>query len=223
MELDELKAAWDELSRRLDASEALALETRRETKLAKARSQLRPLAWGQGVQALFWTVTIATVIAPFWVEHRAVTHLFVAGIVMHVYAVAAIVLSVRQLFQIVAVDYTKSVVDLQRHLACLRRSRIRQQLWLGLPWWVLWVVATMIGAQRLFGIDLYGNSPGWLNLSMGIGCIGIVVTLWLPRVIDSTPRGSRFVQRALDDLAGRTLQRASRQIDEVAQFAREVR
>ncbi|MCI0574313.1 MAG: hypothetical protein L0Y66_26580 [Myxococcaceae bacterium] len=34
-------------------------------------------------------------------------------------------------------------------------QEICAQLWLGLPWLVLWIVAMMIGAQRLLSLDLY--------------------------------------------------------------------
>jgi hypothetical protein len=140
---------------------------------------------------------------------------------MHVYAVAAIVLAVRQVLQIATVDYAAPVVELQRHLACLRRTRVHDQMWLGLPWWMLWVVATVIGAKWLRGIDIYEPSPTWIYVALGIGAVGIVLTLWLPRVIGRTPSGSKLVQRLLDDLAGRSLVRATRRIDEIASFSKE--
>ena len=221
MELDDLKTAWHELERRVDAGNSLTTQLLRERRLDKTRSTLRAIGWGQFVQALFWAVTIGTVIAPFWIQYRDTTHLLAAGLVMHAYAVAAIVLSVRQLLQIATVDYAAPVVELQRHLACLRRTRINQQLWLGLPWWMLWVVATMIGAKWLRDVDIYAPAPAWIYVALGIGVVGIALTLWLPRVVGRSPRGSRVVQGLMDDLAGHSLTRAARQLDEIASFSRE--
>ncbi len=221
MELDDLKGAWHELERRVDAGNALTTQLLRERRLDKTRSAMRAMGWGQFAQALFWGIAIGTVIAPFWYQYRDTTHLLAAGIVMHVYAVAAIILSVRQLLQIATVDYAAPVVELQRHLACLRRTRVNQQLWLGLPWWLLWVVATMIGAKRWWGIDIYAPAPAWIYVALGIGVVGIALTLWLPRIVGRTPRGSRVVQGLLDDLAGHSLMRVTRQLDEIAGFSKE--
>ncbi|MCI0574312.1 MAG: hypothetical protein L0Y66_26575 [Myxococcaceae bacterium] len=58
-------------------------------------------------------------------------------------------------------------------------------------------------------------------MCLAIGVVGMALTLWLPRVFAHTPRGSRFLQAMLDDLAGRSLVRATRQLDELARFSRE--
>ena len=220
MELDDLKTAWRELERRLDSSDALTVQLLRENRLQQTRSTLRWLALGQGVQAMIW-IAGAAIAGPFWIEHRATPHLLVAGLVMHAYAIAAIVLSVRQLLQIATVDYAAPVIELQEHLACLRRTRLHSQMWLGLPWWLLWVVATMVGAKRLFSVDIYAPAPAWIHLCLAIGVVGMALTLWLPRIIGGSPRGSRFIARMLDDLAGRSLVQARRQLDEIARFGRE--
>jgi hypothetical protein len=220
MELDELKSAWHEIERRLDASDALAGQLLRERKLDKTRSTLRRIAWGQTLQIAIW-IGIISIVGPFWIQYRATLHFLVAGLVMHLYGVVTIVLSVRQLLLIANVNYGKPVVELQAQIACLRRARVQDQLWLGLPWWILWVVATIIGAQRWWGVDIYAPAPLWVWVTVAIGVVGIVLTLWLPRVFANTPRGSRFLQDTLDNLAGRSLVRAARQLDEIAQFSRE--
>src|SRR5258706_7664101 len=99
MELDELKTAWRELERRLDANDALAGRLLREKKLDKTRSTLRRIAWGQALQIAIW-IGIITIVGPFWIQYRATLHFLVAGLVMHLYGVVTIVLSVRQLLLI---------------------------------------------------------------------------------------------------------------------------
>jgi hypothetical protein len=220
MELDELKTAWRELERRLDENTALTGQLLREKRLDKTRWALRRIAWGQSLQIVIWIVIIS-IVAPFWIQYRSTPHFLVAGLVMHLYGIATIILSVRRLALIANVNYGKPVVELQARIACLRRARVQDQLWLGLPWWILWIVATMIGAQRWLGLDIYAPAPAWVWWTIAIGIIGIALTLWLPRVFANTPRGSRFLQNTLDNLAGRSLVRAARQLDEIAQFSRE--
>lgn len=220
MELDELKAAWQVMEQRLDEREARSLTLLRETRLARTRGALQGLAWGQVLQLAIWIAVLAVTVR-FWLQHRATTHLLVFGLVLHAYAVLTLLQSVRQLLLLAQVDYAAPVVVLQRQLALLRRARLRNQLWLGLPWWMMWVVATVVGMQWLGGVDLYAAKPAWVHAALAFGALGMVLTLWLPRAFAHTPRGSRFLQRRLDDLAGRSLVRATQQLDELARFSRE--
>jgi hypothetical protein len=220
MELDDLKTAWRDLERRLDESEATTRALRRDIKVDRTRSALRRMAWGQAVMVAIW-VAVTVVVAPFWIEHRATTHLLLAGAALHLYALMGIISCVIQIAWIASIDHAAPVLALQRKLAVLRRTRILSQLVLGLPMWVLWVVATMVGAMWLLDIDLYARSPGWIQLNLLIGVAGIILSLWLPRRLGRTARGSRFVQRVLDDLAGRSLVRVTRELDELASFSRE--
>ena len=219
-ELAELKGAWRELERRLEDSEARQVALAREARVQRTRGTLRNLAWGQALQVALW-LAVTVVVARFWVQHRATPHLLVFGLVLHAYGVLTIVLSVRQLLLLSQVDYAAPVVVLQRQLALLRRVRLQAQLWLGLPWWMLWVVATVVGTKWLRGVDLYAPAPGWVHAALALGALGMVLTLWLPRRFAHTPGGARFLQRRLDDLAGRSLVRATQQLDEVARFGRE--
>jgi hypothetical protein len=220
MELDDLKTAWREMERRIDASEAMVVQVRREAKLDAIRTALGRMAVVQALMLVGW-IAVAVVAASFWVEHRATPHYLVAGLVVHVYAVATIIFCAVQLFALAGADYAAPVVTLQSRLARLRRLRLYGQIALGLPMWLLWVVMTMIGAEIFVGVDLYRASPGWIHVTLAVGVVGMALTYWLPRRFARTPRGSRFLERVLDDLAGHSLVRVTRQLDEIARFSRE--
>ena len=220
MELDDLKTAWQALEQRLVAIEAREVSLVRDAKVGKVRGRLRVLAVGQIIQIAL-AVALIGLAAPFWVAHRETAHLLLAGLAFHGYGLAAIVMSARQLFLLATIDYAAPVVTIQHKLAVLRRVRVQAELALGLPWWFLWVVAVLIGAKVLADIDLYAAAPGWILGSLAVGAAGVVLTLWLPRRFATTPLGSRFLQGCLDTLAGRTLVRATRELDELAEFSRE--
>jgi hypothetical protein len=217
MEIEELKVAWKELERRLEARDEAVLVRER---LLRSRSTLRLVGWGQAFRIVLWLFLVA-VTASFWVAHWRTLHLLWAGLVMHLYGVITIGLSVRQLFLLATVDHTAPVVELQRKLASLRRERIRTELVLGLPWWYLWVAAAMVGAKLLLGVDLYAVAPGWIQLTLVAGIVAMVLTVWIPRRLAGTPLGSRLMQRLLDDLAGPSLVRAEREVEAIARFAQE--
>lgn len=220
MELDDLKLAWARLEERAEAVETLVLSERRQRKLDKARRVLRWLSWGQAVQIVLW-IGVVAVVAPFWIEHRRVPHLLAAGLTLHVYGVVTICATVMQLLLIARTYHTAPVVTFQRRLAELHRFRAISTLALGVPWWILWMIATMVGAEWLFDVDLYAQSPAWIQISLGIGVVGMALTSWVAGRYAVRPPKSPSLRRIVDDLAGRSLRRATRQLDEVACFERE--
>ena len=220
MELDDLKVAWARLEQRVDATEALTFTGHKERTLDKSREALRGLGWGQALHSFLW-IGIVGMVAPFGIEHRHVTHLLVAGLTLHLYGVVTICASVMQLLLIGRTYYTAPVVTFQRRVAELHRFRVVSSLAIGLPWGILWVVATMVGAKWWFGIDLYAQSPGWIHVSLAIGVGGIALSLWVARRFAECPPRSPMLRRMVDDLAGRSLLRAIRQLDEIARFERE--
>ena len=76
----------------MEATEALALDLRRERQRDKSRRSLSWLTLGTAVEIGIWIFVVATV-APFWITNRHVPHLLVAGLALHLYGVVAIVTS----------------------------------------------------------------------------------------------------------------------------------
>jgi hypothetical protein len=220
MELDDLKVAWARLEQRVEAAEARAARLDREVTLGRSRRTLLGMSWGQAVQVAIWIAVVA-IAAPFWIEHRRVPHLLAAGLTLHLYGIATIWVSVVQLLLIGRTYYTAPVLVYQGRLAELSRFRAISTFLLGLPWCVLWIPATMVGARRWWGIDLYAASPGWIHISLAVGLAAMVATVWAVRYVPARVLTSPRLCRIADDLAGRTLTRAARLADDVAQFERE--
>jgi len=203
MDLDDLKVAWANLEQRVSAAELVALNLQHESRMDKARRMLRRLGWGQALHCLFWMWFVA-IVAPFWIEYRHVPHFLIAGLVLHAYGVAVICAGVVQLLLIGRTYYTGPVVPFQRRLAELQRFRIVSGLATGLPWWILWAVVAIVGAQKFLHVDLYAQSTMWFWNSVGFGAVGIGVSLLVAR-----------------RLAKCKLERATQLADEAAHFARD--
>jgi hypothetical protein len=215
MELDEMKATWAALGARLDHLEAAVSRDR----LRRARRQLVWTALGDVCQLVI-AIACTAWVATFWIHHRGNVHLLLAGLGLHVYGVAAACTMATQLLLVGRTAYTDSVVVLQRQLASLRRFRAVASLALGLPWWLLWVPVAMVGAFALAGVDLYAASPAWVWGSLGVGAAGLALCLWIARRLASRAVRSPWLARMVDQLAGRGVDRARRDLDEVARFSR---
>jgi hypothetical protein len=222
MELDEMKLVWARMEQRQDAMDARLRRDFRDRKLDKARSSMRSSLLMQMIEIAAWVLFVVWV-ASFWVQHRHATHLLVIGLLLHGYGIAAIWSAATQLFLLSRIHlFDAPVLVLQQRLAQLRRFRFCSQLLLGLPWWFLWLPVTTVGMVWLWGVDLYTvAAPGWYWATMGVGVIGMGACLWLARRLAGRSIKSPTLRRLVDDMSGRSLLRASQQLDALAGFERE--
>ncbi len=216
MELDDLKVAWQTLDRRLDAQTALNLHIFRDGKLDKARRGLRPLFWGQIMQVLCG-IALVLLSVSFWTAQRDVAHLLVAGLSLHAYGVLMIIFGGVAIGLISRIDYAAPVLAIQKQLGHLRRFYIRTNVGLGLAWWFLWMPLMMMFFMSAFGADLYANAPAVIYGGTAIGAAGLLLTFIFNRWARH-PSGPAMAKIVDDSVAGGSLNRAQRVLDEIAQF-----
>lgn len=223
MELDDLKSAWQSFDGRLERQFALNLHVFNERGLERVRSSLRPLLVGQFLQLMFGVVVV-TWAGAFWTAHRDVLHLLAMGLVMHAYGIVTIVCAGVTLATMRGVDYAAPVVEIQHRLARLRRRYVMSGLIAGLPWWLLWMPATLMLVADASGVDPYAllaeRAPSliWANLAVGVA--GLLGCAWLYRWTRD-PRRARAAQWLSDLFTGASLRRAQHALDDVARFASE--
>jgi hypothetical protein len=218
MELDELKQAWARMEDRQEGMEALLRQDFRERRMEKSRASLRRTLCWLGLEVVGWIAFVVWV-ATFWVAHRHVPHLLVMGLLLHVYGVAAIWSCATQWFLLARIYlFDAPVLVLQRRLAQLRRFRVYSTLALGLPWWCLWLLVSLVAIADFGGVDLYAAGASWIWANMAVGLVGIGVSVWLARRVAGRSIRSPFLQRIVDDMSGCNLIKASRQLDEIARF-----
>lgn len=218
METDELKQAWHMLGRQLERHDAINLQLFRDRKLERARSSLRPLFWGQIVQILFGLPFLLLAML-FWSTAPHPTHVTVAGIIVHVYGIATIMLAGMTLAAIQRIDYSAPVVAIQKQLASLRRLYLINGMIAGLPWWFMWVLVLMT-LSALSGKDLLTAAPSLVWSGLGIGVLGLLATWGFHRWSRSPLRAE--LGRKLDAAAaGGSIRKMQRVLDEVAQFEKE--
>jgi serine/threonine-protein kinase len=219
MELDDLKQAWQTLDRRLEQQNGLQLALYRDGKLESLRRNLRPLVRGQVLQILFGAI-VALLSVAFWTGHRHETHLLVIGLIMHAYGVVTMVAAGITLGYLSRIDYTAPVLTMQKQLAAARRIYVISGLCVGLPWWVLWVPATMLFFKGVFGADLYLYLSQFIWINVAIGGVGLLATWWFHRW-SRQPSRPRLAKLIDDSMTGSSLRRAQGVLDEITRFERE--
>jgi len=216
MDLEEMKQAWTQLQARVERLERID-RSGRGGPAGRVQDALRGTRRQDWIAIGGWGV-FALWVGSFWFDHREVTHLLIAGLALHVYAITAIILGSIQLRALAAIDHGAPIVALQRQLAGLARLRARCSVALGLPWWLLWVPCMIVGITWLTGVDFY--DPAWAWSSLGVGVIGLVASLVVARRFAARPVRSPTLRRMIDHLSGRSLARAMHELDEVDEFTR---
>ena len=217
MELDDMKAAWTTLDQRLSAQTMLNLHMFKEGKLYKLRCGLRPLVWGQAIQIMFGAL-ITVWGGGFWVDHRDVPHLLIAGLIVHVAGISMIVLGASIETLIARIDYSAPVLTIQRQLAQLRKVYVRGGLAIGLPWWILWVAFAIVFLKIEFGVDLFISAPGFVWINVAVGFLGMLLTWAFIRWAAKRPR---LAMRLENGAAGGSINRAQANLEEIERFERE--
>lgn len=219
MEFDDMKAAWQTLDRRLEQQHLLNLQLFRDSRADKARSELRPLFWGQIAQILFGVLMILLGVS-VWSRHPEVTRLLVSGIIVHVYGVVAIMLAGITLGMIQRLDYAAPVLTIQKKLAQLRSFYIRNGMIVGLSWWLFWIPFVATFFAWLAGVDFFANMDGAIGWCIALGIVGLLATWafhrWAQRI------GRVRLLKAMDDnLTGNSLRKAQLTLEEILRFEQE--
>ncbi len=200
-----MQSVWAQIDRKLDEQMSLSRRAIREAMNQRASGRLRPLFWGQIAQILFGTVIVVLAVA-YWSANRNVPHRLIAGLVMHLYGVAAIMLAGMTLAAISAIEWSDPVSEIQRKLDRLRSLYVFGGLLVGLTWWVLWLPFMQV-VFGLLGADFYANTPATFHWGIACGIAGMLATWgfyrWSQRRAESTIR-KRFVDQA----AGASITRA---------------
>ena len=219
MELDEMKAAWLALDRRLAREEALTLITFREGRLDRLRAMLRPFVIARIAQIVLGAL-MALAFAPFWLEHLATPHFVVIGASLHLYALMMIIGGARDLFMIHRIDYAAPVVEIQLRLAELRAWLLKSAPVFGAVGCFIWIPFTLWAFEVLFGADLWTNAPIVVWMFVGWGVIALAVLL-LALHVARHPGRTKWAERFERGMIGSRLANAQRFLDEISAFARE--
>ena len=221
MELDDFKQAWQTLDRRLEQQNEINLRLYTDSKLQKVHAGLRPLVWGQIAQLLFGLLVVWGAVT-FWTRpmHLESPMQLTAGLLMHAYGVAVIIVSGITLGRARSLDYTAPVLDIQKQVLQLRRAYIISGMVAGLPWWVLWMLPVMMLAGLAGEAQGMAWMQSYLPIGTGIGVAGLLGTWWFHRWSRDSRR-PRLAKSMEDGLTGRSLRKVQRLLDELAQFERE--
>ncbi len=214
MELNELKEKWAEQDRKLDL--CIRLNTHR------VQSPLRRFAFLLGLGALMG-LAVLVILGQFIYQYWAEPRFALPALLLHVWVIATVAASIRQITMALRVDYDKPVAVIQKQLASLRMVRIRITQWALLTgqfvWWIPFLIVALKG---FWGVDAYkAFGAVFLIANLAFGLAVIPLAIWLSRKLGDRMGGSPTVQWLMRELAGSNLNAAGSFLAAVSEFENE--
>lgn len=214
MDNDDLKAAWQDLSRRIERQNTLSMELLRDRKLDKMRRSLLPLVIGQVLQIALGIGLVVLGVA-CWHRNLHAPSYFIAGIAVHAFGVATAALAGITLGLVATIDYAAPVLKIQNQLGLLRRFYALNGGIAGVSWWVMWAVVVV----ALAGLGPHGVDATWAWWTLGTGMAGLLATWGVWWWAQRNPDG-RFATWVNNTAVGASLRAAQARLDEVRGFER---
>jgi hypothetical protein len=215
LDLDEMKEVWTAHDEKLDQNIRLNRELLNSATLSRAHSAMQRMSWALSLEAGMWFVIIFS-LGSFIFRHVAVVRLSLSAAALDVYAIAMLAATIRQIVALRQIDYSGPVTAIQKQLEMLRvlRIRITQKALLGGT--VVWAPFLIVTARAFVGVDIVNSLWLWANVAFGL-CL-IPLALWLSKSFGERMGRHPFIQRVMNDLAGRNLNAASEFISKLSGF-----
>jgi hypothetical protein len=185
MELEELKALWNQSNRKLEASTRLNRLLLTQWNLRKTDTSLKRLVRGIAFELI---VNLACVFLLGWFAagHAGEPKFFIPVAMLDIYAIALVIAGARQFCALRSPDYNEPIVAIQSRLQRLRLARIRATMWTLLFAPLMWLPLLIVASRGLFGIDIYAAvSPAWLAANATLGLVVIPVAIALAKAYGS--------------------------------------
>ena len=218
-DLDEMKEVWTAYDEKL--SIRLNRELLKTATLSKAHSAAQRLGWALGLEAVMWFAIVVS-LGSFISSHFAVVRLSLCAAALDVYAIGMLAATIRQIVALRQIDYSGPVTAIQKQLAMLRvlRIRITQRALLGGT--VVWAPFIIVAVRAFLGVDMVNSLWLWLWANVAFGLCLVPLALWLSKTFGERMGRFPFIQRVMNDLAGRNLNAASEFIAKLSGFEAEV-
>jgi len=224
MELDIFKEKWAEQDRKLDSAIRLNRRLLIATELNRGLSPLRLFAFFTGTGGFLGLIALG-ILGRFIYAHWTEPRFALPAVVLHVWVIAAVAASIRQMVMALQIDYDKPVVLIQKQIESLRTLRLRVIRWAlltgQLVWWIPFLIVALKGLLNVDAYKVLGTRFLVVNVALGLALIPAAV--WVSKRFGDRMDRSPAVRRLMRDLAGYNINAASGSLATLAEFEDETR
>jgi hypothetical protein len=221
MELEELKAVWSGLDRKLDANLRLNRKLLTAACLDGARSALQRLIVALAIEGLIWLL-LAVLLGSFVSRHISMPRFALPGALLDLYLIGNLIAVIKQITLTAQIDYAQPVAVIQKQLQALRVQRLRTIQWSLLAGILAWTPLIVIVLKACFDLDSYTVlDRGWLVANVIFSILFVGLAIGLSRKYAHRVGRYPVVQQLMNELAGYSLNSAANHLAEIAEFEEE--
>lgn len=221
MEFEEMKKAWNEQARALDASMPLNSVLLERNNLGTVERNLGTTLRGTVLQLVFDAAGLL-LIGSFAGDHFSDLRYLLPAVLLWAFALALAIDGVLQIVALRSIDYDQPVLVIQERLLRLRAQRIKRVGWILAVAPLMWAPLAIVGFRGVFGVDVYGAfGSGYVLANVAFGLLVLAAALFVAR------RGQRWFERypsvksLMNDISGRSLTQALHALNSLVRFRNE--
>lgn len=214
MNINYIQDIWKQHETALIESRELNITLLKEIKIDKAKSSLRRLLYLPISSTVFYSFVLVASLG-FIIDNWSVWHLALSGTVISLFSFSFIVLSIKQLWQILSIDYDTRIVTLQKNISLIKSSVIDN---LRLANWIIpcFPFVTIFLFKVLWDVDIVANLSHQMLYVYGAIIVLLVVVSTVISLLLKPQNSNKKWMRWL-------LQGSGSQVDEAVAFLEEVR
>jgi hypothetical protein len=205
IELDELRAQWENQDPYLKKNLRLNRELLSAVKLKPVEAALRREAIYVGLQAALWLVVVIA-LGRFVADHIRIPELALSAASADFMSIGMFIALVQRIVRISHIDYTQPISINQNKVETLRILRIRTTKWGVLCGTLLWIPWLAVVSQMIFRANIYKSAgTTWLIGNALFGLALFPLAIWVSKKYGERMGRSPFLQHLMKDLAGNNL------------------
>lgn len=216
MELDELKASWQRLDRRVQELTVINRRLSLDAAIRKARWRLAPLLASAAANVLIGAF-FAVASASFIGAHRDALVALIPAVVLLATSLAYLVVGAGRLTLALRIDFSGPVLEIQRSLAAMQK-------WEAWSFFAMWTGCSLLPLAMLFaiiiatqGVASWKQMPG-VFVANAIVWIAAGVVPLLAYLVSHRRRG-KFAARVEAFLTSHSVAQAKATLAEIDEFA----
>ena len=217
MELDDLKARWEDFDRKLDASLRLNTQIVRVSLIERTERALKRSSFAVLAECLA-NLLVVWWLGSFMADHVREPRFLIPAAILEAGAMALLALFGQQVVRMRSLDHGRPVLEVQRDLQSLQIRQINLTRWIVFLSPLLWTPLVIVSLKAALGVDAYDAVPGWLVANLLFGLAAIPALAYVSSAFSERWKGTPLLKSIMRDTAGRSLVEAKGFMDELARF-----
>lgn len=217
MEAAEVKKIMENYDNKLDKTLRLNLSSVENLQLEKFQNNTKKILWYRIFEVVmfsFFAMFFGWYIANNWDQ----THLAISGVIVHVFALVALVGSIGQVVILQQIDFSKPIVEIRKKIELVNSHGLLfvKLIFLSAPvWWSYAIVAL----DLFLGVDLYVHlEPDFVVRYLVVNFLLIIPLAWFFNKLSYKNLHIRWVRKIIRLFTGSKTMKALEFLNDIEEF-----